>query len=87
MTQHISVEQLKEQYPKLYVGSDEEGYTELSPSEYNAVITDWANNYPVPEKTEQELILEQAEAAAKRQALLDKLGITEDEAKLLLGGN
>ena len=32
----------------------------------------------------------QAELAAKaeaRQALLDKLGITEDEAKLLLGGN
>ena len=28
-----------------------------------------------------------AEKAAKRQALLDKLGITEDEAKLLLGGN
>ena len=28
-----------------------------------------------------------AEAAAKRQALLDKLGITEDEARLLLGGN
>lgn len=30
---------------------------------------------------------EQAEAQAKRQALLDKLGITEDEARLLLGGN
>jgi hypothetical protein len=29
----------------------------------------------------------QTEAAAKRQALLDKLGITEDEARLLLGGN
>jgi hypothetical protein len=32
----------------------------------------------------------QAEAQAKatqRQALLDKLGITEDEARLLLGGN
>ncbi len=28
-----------------------------------------------------------AAAAAKRQVLLDKLGITEDEAKLLLGGN
>ena len=28
-----------------------------------------------------------AEAQAKRQALLDKLGITEDEARLLLGGN
>lgn len=32
---------------------------------------------------------EQQEAAklAQRQALLDKLGITEEEAKLLLGGN
>ena len=29
----------------------------------------------------------EAEAKAKRQALLDKLGITEDEARLLLGGN
>ena len=28
-----------------------------------------------------------AEAAAKRQALLAKLGITEEEARLLLGGN
>lgn len=33
---------------------------------------------------EQAVILE---AAEKRQALLDKLGITEDEARLLLGGN
>ena len=30
---------------------------------------------------------QEAEAQAKRQALLDKLGITEDEARLLLGGN
>lgn len=29
----------------------------------------------------------EAEIAAKRQALLAKLGITEDEARLLLGGN
>ena len=29
----------------------------------------------------------EAQAAAQRQALLDKLGITEDEARLLLGGN
>lgn len=28
-----------------------------------------------------------AEAKAKRQALLERLGITEEEAKLLLGGN
>jgi hypothetical protein len=31
--------------------------------------------------------LAKAEAEAKRQALLDKLGITADEARLLLGGN
>ena len=30
---------------------------------------------------------EEAAKAQARQALLDKLGITEDEAKLLLGGN
>jgi hypothetical protein len=29
----------------------------------------------------------EAEAAAAKQALLDKLGITEEEARLLLGGN
>jgi len=34
-----------------------------------------------------EIAVKQAEAAAKRQALLDKLGITEEEARLLLGGN
>ena len=32
----------------------------------------------------QQLAQQAAEAAAKRQALLDKLGITEEEAKLLL---
>jgi len=35
-------------------------------------------------ETEQEAKTSKAQA---RQALLDKLGITEDEAKLLLGGN
>jgi hypothetical protein len=30
---------------------------------------------------------EQEAATVKRQALLDKLGITEEEARLLLGGN
>lgn len=32
-------------------------------------------------------VAEEAAKAQARQALLDKLGITEDEAKLLLGGN
>jgi hypothetical protein len=38
------------------------------------------------EQTAKERALREAKAQA-RQALLDKLGITEDEAKLLLGGN
>lgn len=41
-------------------------------------------------KDEAEAVTRKAEAEAKataRQALLDKLGITADEAKLLLGGN
>jgi len=39
--------------------------------------------------TAEELAIVEAEEtkAAQRQALLDKLGITEDEARLLLGGN
>ena len=42
------------------------------------------------EAREAEIAVAQAEAAAKataRQALLTKLGITADEAQLLLGGN
>jgi hypothetical protein len=38
-------------------------------------------------KLEAEREAEKAALEAKRQALLSKLGITEDEAKLLLGGN
>ena len=35
-------------------------------------------------ETVQQIETEKVEAAAKRQALLNKLGITEEEAKLLL---
>jgi hypothetical protein len=40
------------------------------------------------EKAEADLVLSQTEAeakAAERQAILDRLGLTADEAKLLLG--
>lgn len=39
------------------------------------------------EAVKQEEAQAEATKAAARQALLDKLGITEDEARLLLGGN
>lgn len=38
-------------------------------------------------KNLEELKAELASKAATRQALLNKLGITEEEARLLLGGN
>lgn len=56
------------------------GFDELKPNN-NVIETEYY--------TDAELVELEAEAAKAqaRQALLDKLGITEDEAKLLLGGN
>ena len=70
----------KTQYPTLRVGSEETGYTELSSEDYETKIAEWADT---------ELAAEAAELAANeaKQALLDKLGITAEEAQLLLGGN
>jgi hypothetical protein len=77
-TQMIAI--LKKENPTLQVGDDERGYTLLSESEYEAQIELWANNR----------LAKEAEAAAKAQTaaakadLLTKLGITADEAGLLL---
>ena len=49
---------------------------EMTDEEYAAFQADLAK--------EQALITEKEAAEAKRQALLDKLGITQEEAKLLL---
>ena len=71
---------LKLEYPTLRSGSDESGYQDLSPTDYEATIEAWANNQLADEakaaKAEQ--------AATDKAALLAKLGITADEAKLLL---
>ena len=67
----------KAQYPTLKVGSEETGYTELSAEDYEAKIAEWADNELVAEA-------EIAKIEADKQALLNKLGITEEEAKLLL---
>ena len=79
-TKQQMIEILENQFPTLKVGSDDSGYTELSADEYNATITEWANAKLAKEAKE-------AKAQAKAQAraeLLERLGITEDEAKLLL---
>ena len=71
---------LKTEFPTLRIGDDEKGYVELSSDDYEATITQWAIAKLAKEA-------EKAEAQKKveaKAALLERLGITEDEAKLLL---
>ncbi len=69
------------------------GWT-LSGDNYNDLVWLAEGNPPTLAEVEAEIAIiparkeqAKAEAQAKRQALLAKLGITEEEAKLLLGGN
>jgi hypothetical protein len=68
---------LKAEYPTLKTGSDETGYTELNSEDYEATIAEWADNQLATEAA-------LAKAETDKEALLTKLGITADEAKLLL---
>jgi len=80
-TKAEAIAELKIQYPTLKIGDDEQGYTDLGPADYEAQIEVWADNQLANEaKAEVE-----AQAATDKAALLAKLGITADEAKLLLG--
>ena len=71
---------LKAENPSLKVGSDETGYTDLTPADYEAQISEWADNRLAKEA---EAAREVAEAKAKA-FILAKLGITAEEAQLLL---
>jgi hypothetical protein len=74
------IEALKLEYPTLKTGSDENGYTVLTVAEYDATIESWADNQLADESKAQA----ETQAATAKAALLAKLGITADEAKLLL---
>ena len=79
-TKAEAIATLKTKYPTLKTGSDETGYIELSAADYEATISQWADNQLAQEaKT-----AEAEQAATDKAALLAKLGITADEAKLLL---
>lgn len=60
----------------LRIGDDDLGYTDLSAAETEAQIAEWAANRLAKETRI-------AEARAEKAALLAKLGITADEAKIL----
>ena len=82
MTKDEIVTQLKQENPTLFYGINDE-VIEMTAEEYEATIQSWADIWLARETKAQA----KAEAEAQRQALLAKLGITEDEARLLLGGN
>ena len=79
-TKKQMIELLKSEFPTLRLGDDDAGYTELSADEYEAKIAEWADARLAKEAKAAEI---EAKAAAKA-ALLDRLGITQDESKLLL---
>jgi hypothetical protein len=74
------ISQFKTQYPTLKTGDEDNGYTDLDAAEYEATISAWADNLLAKEA---EAALE-AKAASDKAALLKRLGLTADEATLLL---
>jgi hypothetical protein len=74
---------LKAENPTLRIGNDNDGYTELSAADYDATIDEWADARLAKETKLSQIA---ADALAKK-ALLEKLGITQEEAALLLGAN
>jgi len=72
--------QLKAENPKMVANINGEDI-ELTPEEYEKAASDWADMRLVQIAAEEA----QLKADADKAALLAKLGITADEAKLLLG--
>jgi len=77
------ITQLKAQYPTLRTGDEDNGYTDFDTAEYEATISSWADNLLADETK----VLEAEQAATAKAAVLARLGITAEEAKLLIGGN
>jgi len=64
----------------LRAGNEIDGYTVLTNNEYNAQISEWADSRLAEETKEADA----AQAVIGKTALLAKLVITEEEARLLL---
>lgn len=81
---HSKVAELKAQYPTLKTGDDINGYIELTANEYEAKISEWAKSELDLQAKIAKDEAEALKAEADKAALLSKLGITANEAKLLL---
>jgi len=84
MTRDEIIADLKEKNPVMKSGNDTEGYVEYTAAEYEAQINEWADWVEADTKVKEDAQMAAAKAATDKAALLAKLGITADEAKLLL---
>ena len=66
--------------PTLRTGSEETGYVDLTSEEYEATIEQWADTL-IAEETK---LTEEKQKATEKAELLARLGITAEEAALLL---
>ena len=78
-TKQELIDQLKAENPKMIANINGED-VELTAAEYDKAASDWADMRLVQIAAEAEAL----KAEADKSALLAKLGITADEAKLLL---
>ncbi len=76
------IEIIKAENPTLRLGDEENGYTELTGADYDAVISEWANARLLKEAQ-----LAEAEAKAQAKATaegkLAALGLTTDDLRAL----
>ena len=79
-TKDEMINTLKAEHPTLQTGNDNDGYTQLSADDYETTISEWADARLKKEAKAAAAL----QAEADKEALLAKLGITADEAKLLL---
>ena len=84
MTRDEIIADLREKNPVMKSGNDTDGYVEFTAEEYEAQINAWADWIEADLKAKEDAIKAAAKAETDKAALLAKLGITEEEAKLLL---
>jgi hypothetical protein len=80
------IAELKQEYPTLRKGSDENGYIELDSAEYEATIKQWAEIQMAELEEEKAKALAEQEAKIKRQNALAKLaalGLEPDDLTAL----
>ena len=79
-TKEQFIAEYKIEFPTIKVGSEELGYTFLENEQYNETINVWAEDAFLKQEAEESIL----QSASDKAALLERLGITEEEARLLL---